>query len=98
MRSADGLPTDNAVALDDELEDDEEEEQEPPKPGTFLIRGAKIEPLRIALGKRGWNEEEDSDSLSFNLLWTIKARHVEQVSSTSGCCTRVSQARACASR
>ena len=45
---------------------------------TFVICGAKIQALRDALERRGWVEEEDADSTSFGLKWTIKAAKAEQ--------------------
>ena len=48
------------------------------KPGTFVIQGARVESLREALEKRGWQEEEEKDSLNFGLKWTIKADKAEQ--------------------
>ncbi|KOO25311.1 tubulin-tyrosine ligase family protein [Chrysochromulina tobinii] len=37
-----------------------------------------IQALRDALERRGWVEEEDADSTSFGLKWTIKAAKAEQ--------------------
>ena len=45
---------------------------------TFVICGAKIQALRDALERRGWVEEEDADSTTFGLKWTIKAAKAEQ--------------------
>ena len=65
------------------------DDEEPPRAQeTFAIKGAKIESLRAAFDKRGWMLDEeasgnepldDTSDNKFNFLWTIKARHVEQL-------------------
>ena len=61
----------------EEEEGEEEEEPDRIEAETYSIRGARIAPLRAALEKRGWSEEEDGDTAKF--LWTIKAKIVDRL-------------------
>ena len=46
----------------------------------FNCRGNEIlDPVRLALERRGWGENSDPNSLVFHLKWTVKAEYVEEL-------------------